>query len=209
MTSDRREPCRACDGSLWSSAPAADGSLRRQKKGAGEQGFRLVRRRLAFRSSGHPIQNRTSGSAAPARTEDGQLPTRGRRKYPAASRPVWRSRALAGTGVNGRKTEIETEPLSRKVIISFLLSEFMLFCSFEISTVRARSPRRPEGARPMTDASPSSPSSAGRRRAAATPRRRAMIRQSPRPPLTRRKPLIRKGRAHDKACRGLTSLDRT
>ncbi len=127
MTSDRREPCRACDGSLWSSAPAADGSLRRQKKGAGEQGFRLVRRRLAFRSSGHPIQNRTSGSAAPARTEDGQLPTRGRRKYPAASRPVWRSRALAGTGVNGRKTEIETEPLSRKVIISFLLSEFMLF----------------------------------------------------------------------------------
>jgi hypothetical protein len=27
--------------------------------------------------------------------------------------------------------------------------------------------------------------------------------------LTRRKPLIRKGRALDKACRGLTSLDKT
>lgn len=32
---------------------------------------------------------------------------------------------------------------------------------------------------------------------------------SPRPSLTRRKPLIHKGRALDKACQGLTSLDKT
>jgi hypothetical protein len=41
------------------------------------------------------------------------------------------------------------------------------------------------------------------------PRRTGPTRQSPRPPLTLRKPLIRKGRALDKACRGLTSLDET
>ena len=35
------------------------------------------------------------------------------------------------------------------------------------------------------------------------------IRQSPGLPLTRRKPLIRKGRALDKACRRLTKLDKT
>ena len=148
----------------------------------------------------------------------------------------------------------------------------MLSYSFAISTARARSPRRPEGARPITDASRPSPSSTGRRRAArereyrrvrilamapaglsyaaigreeaisrerapqtvaqafmagesettpwprtssgagratATRRRTRPIRQSPRPPLTRRKPLIRKDYALDKTCRGLTKLDKT
>jgi hypothetical protein len=43
----------------------------------------------------------------------------------------------------------------------------------------------------------------------ATRRRTRPIRQSSKPPLTRRKPLIRNDYALDKACHGLTSLDKT
>ena len=51
--------------------------------------------------------------------------------------------------------------------------------------------------------------SSGAGSSTARPRRTDPIRQSSKPPLTRRKSLIRKGRAVDKACRGLTSLDKT
>jgi hypothetical protein len=44
---------------------------------------------------------------------------------------------------------------------------------------------------------------------AATPRHATPTRQSAKPPLTRRKPLIRNSYVLDKACRGLTLLDKT
>jgi hypothetical protein len=48
-----------------------------------------------------------------------------------------------------------------------------------------------------------------RRELHATRRRSTKTRQPPKPPLTRRKPLMRKGYTLDKACRGLTLLDKT
>jgi len=80
------------------------------KKGAGEQGFRLVRRRLAFRSSGHLIQNRTSGSAAPERTADGQLPTRGRRKRLAGKASGFENRRIGHERPMWAQTSHRHEP---------------------------------------------------------------------------------------------------
>lgn len=67
---------------------------------------------------------------------------------PPARRPLSRNGSHTIAVRNGRKTAIETDLLSRKAAISFCLSEFMLFYSFEISTPRARSPRRTKRADP-------------------------------------------------------------
>ena len=72
-------------------------------------------------------------------TRTAQLPTAA-----SASSPSPQASSRASGFVLGRKTGIETDPLSQKVAIAFCFSEFMLFCSFELSTprVRAAAPRR-------------------------------------------------------------------
>jgi hypothetical protein len=77
----------------------------------------------------------------------------------------------------------------------------------EAAISRERAPQTFEAGEGETTPGPRPSSGAGS--ATARPRRTRSIRQSPRPPLTRRKPLIRKGHALDRACRGLTKLDRT